>query len=139
MTTKTPLKYSSLKTRSDEKELMDDLSISFEEFKQTLSQIEFINHLTFAYKPTIKAIEKIHLEYHLNKDRPLRILDIGSGYGDHLRMIYKWSQKHKIEIELTGLDLNPWSEKAASLINPSLDHIKFISKDIFEFNPEKKI
>jgi 2-polyprenyl-3-methyl-5-hydroxy-6-metoxy-1,4-benzoquinol methylase len=138
MTAKPPLKYSSLKTRSSQKELMDDLSISFEEFKQTLSQIELINHLTCAYKPTIEVIEKIYFKYHQNKDRPLKILDIGSGYGDYLRVIYKWSQKHQIAIELTGLDLNPWSEKAASLLNPSLDHIKFITKNIFEFTPAKK-
>jgi 2-polyprenyl-3-methyl-5-hydroxy-6-metoxy-1,4-benzoquinol methylase len=138
MTAKVPLKYSSLKTRSSQKELMDDLSISFEEFKQTLSQIELINHLTCAYKPTIEAIEKIYFKYHQNQDRPLKILDIGSGHGDYLRVIYKWSQKHQIAVELTGLDLNPWSEKAASLLNPNNDDIKFISKNIFEFAPAKK-
>lgn len=126
-----------LQTRVDETELMDDLSIPFEEFRQTLSGIEVINHLTFAYLPTIKAVEELYYKYHQGKNAPLKILDIGSGYGDHLRAIYHWGKRNNIQLELAGLDLNPCSAKAANLVDNN-SGIKFISDNIFNFKPNEK-
>ncbi len=127
-----------LETRIDKAELMDDLSLPFEEFKETLSGIETINHLSWAYLPTIKAIEKFYEKYHQTKNIPLRILDIGSGYGDHLRAIYYWGKRNNIKLELTGLDLNPWSAQAASEANADVLKMQFISTNIFEFKPIQK-
>lgn len=127
-----------LTTRIDEAELIDDLSIPFEELKETLAGVETLNHLTGAYAPTIKAIEKFYYKYHQNKNTPMKILDIGSGYGGHLREIYNWAKKENIKLELTGLDLNPCSTKAANAFNLDALSIKFITGNVFEFKPEEK-
>lgn len=125
-----------LKERSPEKELMDDLSISFEEFQQTLGQIEVINHLSFAYTPVLSLISDITKRNKSNQ--AISILDIGFGNGDYLRKIYKWGKKKGIDLNLLGVDLNPCSAQAAELLS-SGTNIKYISSDIFDFKPEQQV
>ncbi len=43
-----------LSQRSHEQELMDDNNIPFTEFHDCLQELERINHLTLAYRPTLK-------------------------------------------------------------------------------------
>lgn len=69
---------------------------------------------------------------------PLKILDIGCGYGDMLRAVRRWAVKKKIPVALTGIDLNPHSGKAAaSATSPEME-IQYLTGDIFDFNPEQK-
>lgn len=121
--------------RSLQQELMDDPSIRYEEFEQTLSQIEKINQRTGSYRPTFNTLEKL-IHSHLPAYKPIRILDIGFGNGDFLRRIYHWAKKKQIEVELYGVDLNPWAKKAAEKNTPAEFNIRYINKNIFDFKPE---
>lgn len=121
-----------LAERSHKKELMDDLSIGYEEFEETLSQLELLNQITGAYAPTLEAIRFFLKKHHQNKKQALRILDIGCGYGDTLRKIHHWAQSQDLKIELTGIDLNPWAKQAASFVTSKASPIRFITEDIFK-------
>ncbi len=121
-----------LAERSLKKELMDDLSVGYDEFEETLVQLELLNQITGAYAPTLEAIRFFHKKYHQKSQQPLRILDIGCGYGDTLRKIYQWAQSQEIKVELTGIDLNPWSKKAADFATAKGTKIRFITEDIFK-------
>lgn len=123
----------SLAHRITQNELMDDPGISFPEFQQTLFEIEKINRMTGSYRPTLAAIEilaKICL-----KNQPLRILDIGFGNGDFLRRIASWAKQKRVAVELTGVDLNPWAERAARLATSAAPNIQYVTSNIFEFIP----
>jgi hypothetical protein len=67
--------------RSPQRELMDEENISFDEFHECLRELEKINTLTLAYRPTLGWIRKIMARV----SEPLCILDVGSGGGDMLR------------------------------------------------------
>lgn len=126
-----------LAQRSLKKELMDDPSIGYEEFEETLAQLELLNQITGAYAPTLEAIHFFIKKHHHDPKQPLRILDIGCGYGDTLRKIYDWTKAQKIAVELTGIDLNPWAKQAADFVTARSNSIRFITQDVFKLKNKR--
>lgn len=118
--------------RSRETELMDEGGISFEEFHHCLRELETINHLTLAYRPTLRWLRPW-----LPSDERLTILDAGSGGGDMLRQICKQLPQSS-SVQLIGVDLNPWSKRSAERCEPCAG-IEYATADIFEFQPEQPI
>lgn len=141
------------KQRSNQTELMDDVSISFEEFHDCHIELERINQLTLAYRPTLNWLKPW-----VTTGESLHILDVASGGGDMLRQIAKkWPVRIGTDIKLMGIDLNPCSKKSAeylssagapfsasssrtnsSLANPA-PAITYETANIFEFKPEQPI
>lgn len=122
--------------RSTESELMDGPGISFEEFHDCLQELELINHLTLAYRPTLAWLRPW-----LKSGDSLSILDAGSGGGDMLRQIARRvpeAGKRGTRHELVGVDLNPWSKKAAQL-SDTYSFIRYETDDIFEFESHRSI
>ena len=118
--------------RSAQAELMDTEIVSFEEFHQCLRQLEFINICTLAYGPTLQWLDKMWR--HIQPEKPIFILDAGSGGGDMLRRIWKWSQKRGFKVKLMGADLNPWSKQSAEKMTSKNISVSFETTDIFELN-----
>jgi SAM-dependent methyltransferase len=120
--------------RSYECELMDGEGISFEEFHNCLQELETINHLTLAYRPTLRWLGKW-----INTGEPLVILDIGCGGGDMLRQIAKGVARNtKNEIVLIGVDLNPWAKKSAEM-DSEFPFIHYETANIFTFEYNRPI
>lgn len=125
----------SLAKRNNSLELMDLGDYSAAEFEQCLRQLKLINILTNGYRPTVNAVATLARKHRTND--PLRILDIGYGYGDTLREIAIWARKNRVAVDLTGLDLNPLSQKIAKAATPAEFKINFLVGDIFLHMPEK--
>lgn len=121
--------------RTHEMELMDKAPESYEEFATALSQLEILNRLTRAYAITERAISSLLREKRHRPTRPLRIIDVGSGYGDMLRHIRRYADKHHLPVKLTGLDINPWATKAARTATPPSYDIDFVTSDVFSYEP----
>jgi SAM-dependent methyltransferase len=98
-------------TRAHTPELMDG-PCAYEEFRDCLVDLAKVNRATFAYYPTLYWLK------HLTGAPVLRILDVGSGYGDMLRRIGQWAARHGQKVELTGVDLNPYAARAAAAATP---------------------
>lgn len=126
-----------LSHRSNLLELMDDPAVEYDEFAQTLQQLETINHLTGAYRPTLSVVSYFYEIFHKKSKEPLRVLDVGCGYGDTLRQIARWGAKNNIRFKLTGLDLSPHAQRAAFQVDSPIP-IEYLTQDIFLFNPEEK-
>lgn len=124
---------SSLEARTYQLELMDLGSYSDDEYLECLQQLSMINRLTNGYNPTISAIA----HFAKKTKEPLRILDIGFGYGDTLREIAKWSEKENIPLDLAGIDLNPRSKTLAESVTPKTMKIKYLTGNVFEHSPSK--
>lgn len=132
--------HPNFKERSHQLELMDTEKISFEEFHDCLNDLETINHLTFAYRPTLKWLKNSFKSLNRLNIRPehkIKIIDVGSGGGDMLRQIWKWGKKRCIPMELIGIDLNPWSKKSAMQKTPKEAPMRFETANIFEI-PENE-
>ncbi|MEK7801841.1 MAG: methyltransferase domain-containing protein, partial [Pseudomonadota bacterium] len=118
--------------RSTQDELMDTETVSFQEFYQCLRQLEFINICTLAYRPTLQWLKRMWP--HVPLEQNIFILDAGSGGGDMLRQIWKWSQKRSFKVVLMGTDLNPWSKKSAEEMTSKDIPVSFETADIFFLN-----
>jgi trans-aconitate methyltransferase len=68
---------------------------------------------------------------------PLRILDAGCGYGDGLRRIERWAEERRIDVELTGLDLNPDATVIATETSRAESRIQWVTADVLHYAPER--
>lgn len=119
--------------RSGETELMDQGGLSFAEFHHCLQSLETINQLTLAYRPTLRWLRS-----RARTGEKLTILDAGSGGGDMLRRVERQARHWNQSVNLMGIDLNPWSKKSAQTCSPA-SSIRFITGDIFSFEPDRPI
>jgi 2-polyprenyl-3-methyl-5-hydroxy-6-metoxy-1,4-benzoquinol methylase len=121
--------------RSPLKELMDEPG-SRDELRACLRDLARTNCWTMAYRPTLHWLNTLS-DATLSLGEPLRILDVGCGYGDTLRRIERWANARGIAVELTGLDLNPEATSIAAEASPVSSEIQWVCADIFAFTPQK--
>jgi SAM-dependent methyltransferase len=119
--------------RSTESELMDTEAVGFEEFRACLVDLARVNHLTLAYRPTLAFFDRL-LAAARRLGRPLEVVDVGSGYGDMLRAVDAWALRRGVAVSLTGVDLNPWSKRAAAEATTS-GRIDWVTADAFAYEP----
>ena len=97
--------------RSQATELMDTNPVSFEEFDDYLRDLERINILTLAYRPTLLWLKRAVAD--LPAGQTISVLDVGSGGGGMLRQLRKWARGKNLKLDLTGVDVNLWSTNPA--------------------------
>jgi SAM-dependent methyltransferase len=66
---------------------------------------------------------------HPGRAERLRVVDVGCGYGDMLRRIASWAAERGVQVELTGVDLNPDAIRAAKEATPPERRIEWIVGD----------
>jgi 2-polyprenyl-3-methyl-5-hydroxy-6-metoxy-1,4-benzoquinol methylase len=120
--------------RLQQEELMDTEVVSFEEFRACLRDLTKVNRLTLAYRPTLAFFDRL-LPKIKKLGRPLEVVDVGSGYGDMLRQIDEWAEKRNVKVALTGVDLNPWSARAAAEATSLNRNIQWVTADAFAYEP----
>ena len=123
-----------LSQRSTQKEWMDTESVSFAEFHDCLQTLSTINTFTLAYRPTLRWFERRMA----GAGSPISVLDIGCGGGDMLRQIWKWARQRNLAVELTGIDLNPWSKVSAEQVTPADAPIRFETANLFSLDPDRR-
>jgi len=139
LTTSVPLVPLTYARRAEPWELPElmDAPCGYQEYRSFLRDLSEVNRVTRSYKLTLAFLDRIVA----NRDnsQPLHVLDVGSGGGDTLRAIASWAADRKIPVELTGIDLNPHSTRAAqefSSKDPLTANINFITGDILTFAPD---
>jgi SAM-dependent methyltransferase len=120
-------------SRSTLDELMDTESVGFEEFRACLVDLSRVNRWTLARRPTLAFLDRL-AQRGLPPDRPLEVVDVGSGHGDMLRTIDAWAEQRGIPVSLTGVDLNPWSRRAASEATACRRPIRWVTADAFAYD-----
>jgi SAM-dependent methyltransferase len=113
-------------------ELMDQ-PCDPEVLRACLRDLARLNRLFFGYRPVLQWLGSLHLH---GLHGPVRILDIGSGYGDMLRRIEKWARGKGIDVQLTGLDLNHDTAVIAAEATPAHSRIQWVTGDIFAYEPQ---
>jgi SAM-dependent methyltransferase len=119
--------------RSSSSELMDGDATDFETFRDCLVDLAKVNTLTLAYRPTLRFFDGLAAAGLLPRDRAVTILDAGSGYGDTLRKVSRWAERRGIAVALTGVDLNPWSTRAAEAATPRERGIGFVTGSVLDY------
>jgi 2-polyprenyl-3-methyl-5-hydroxy-6-metoxy-1,4-benzoquinol methylase len=125
-----------LSRRSFTPELMDTEPVPFESFRDCLRDLERLTRWSGGYRPTLHWIARAARR--LPPGSTLSVLDVGCGYGDMLRSIARWGVQAGVRLELTGVDLNPWSTRAAREATPPDHAIRYETSDIFSFAPDRR-
>jgi SAM-dependent methyltransferase len=110
-------------------ELMDTEPADYETFRACLVDLAIVNRLTLAYRPTLVFFQRLLAEGRWPVGEPLRVLDIGSGYGDPLRVLARWAERRGLYIDITGADLNPFATRAAEAATPPGAPIRWRTAD----------
>ncbi|MGC1460592.1 MAG: methyltransferase domain-containing protein [Terracidiphilus sp.] len=124
-------------SRAQLTEKMDE-PCSRDQLRGCLRDIARINRWTLASRPVLRWLDEF-VDSTQALTEPLRILDIGSGYGDGLRKIEQWARARRVAVELTGLDLNPDATAIAAEVSPPSSRIRWVSSDVFLYAPQRPI
>lgn len=111
-----------------------DQPCSYEELRACLHDIARVNSLTLAHRPTLSWLNQLVDRLPVSA-APLRIVDVGCGYGDMLRRIDAWATKRGIAVTLTGIDLNPDAIRAAREATSSRQRIDWMVGDALSDHP----
>ncbi|MEQ1797470.1 MAG: methyltransferase domain-containing protein, partial [Lacibacter sp.] len=122
--------------RSYQKELLDRDDIPFEDIKQNMKELDFINTYLGGHQITIAGLQLLLRKTTAQK---ITICEIGCGGGDNLSAIRKWCSKKNISVKLIGIDINPNCIAFAKSRKVN-DKIEFITSDyrdvFFEQKPD---
>src|ERR1700751_4530662 len=107
---------------------MDTEPVSFEEFDDYLRDRGRINLWTLASRPPLLWLK--HAIADFPAERPISVLDVGSGGGGMLRQLRKLGSGMNLNLNLTVVDVNPGSTRSATESTPPEMSIRFETADV---------
>lgn len=116
--------------RSDAPEIMDNFMMEGEILRDALDKIASINQLLGGNKITLQGLK--HLLKTTGKNEEIRILDVGCGNGDMLRVLADDAIKNGLNFSLVGVDANNFTIAHARKLSVDYPNINYICADIFE-------
>jgi len=122
------MKKVDLSYRSEEEEIMDDLSDGSPSLYRALEELDIINHWLGGNAITLKAVKEIFVS---QPEKEWKIADLGCGSGEILLKIAKWCRKKNINVELYGFDANPNVVTYAKKHCQDYPEITFYTENIF--------
>jgi 2-polyprenyl-3-methyl-5-hydroxy-6-metoxy-1,4-benzoquinol methylase len=122
----------SLVARSTAEERMDTDCVDFDDYSRCLRDLSRVNTVTLTHRPVLAwlARETAGLE-------SFSLLDVACGHGDMLRRIRRWADRRNMKARLEGIDLNPWSTRAARAATADDARITYLTGDVFAFEPDE--
>jgi len=122
-----------LHTRSNKKELLDANDIPFDDIRQNMKELDFINTWLGGHGITIDGFLQL-----LQNRKNITICEIGCGGGDNLAAVVKWCNKNNIGIKCIGIDIKQECLEVAQQ-NPLLkNNTEWIASDYLKVSFESK-
>ncbi|MER3497335.1 MAG: SAM-dependent methyltransferase [Chitinophagaceae bacterium] len=125
-----------LSLRSYEKELLDRDDIPFEDIRRNMQELDFINRWLGGHRITLQGLKPFLSS--AKKQRKFSVCEVGCGGGDNLRVIKNYAKQKKLNVELTGIDINPHCISFARN-RPEMGEMNFICSDFrqvsFSYKP----
>lgn len=122
-----------LSRRSTEEELMNEATVSAEDYARCLRDLAVVNRVTFTHSATLRWLTRATRD--LPQGGRVSILDVACGDGDLLRAISRWADRRGLQASLEGIDLNPRSAAEAAAATPAGMAITWRTGDVFEYAP----
>jgi SAM-dependent methyltransferase len=123
-----------LRVRSSAPEIMDDAAQDFAAFSSALRDLERINRMSLAYRPTLRWLDALARR---TGARRMSVLDVGAGGGDMLARIADWGVRRGVAVELAALDRSPHAAAHARARHPGLS-VRWITADLFDLDPAER-
>lgn len=121
--------------RTNQSEIMDDFDMKGDVLKDALDKIAKINQLLGGNSLTLHGVEKLMKQHPAHKK--IRIIDIGCGNGDMLRIIANHLEDKGIMCALVGIDANKFTINYARKLSHHYPNIKYKCEDIFNIESDK--
>lgn len=112
-----------LQHRATQKELLDQPSIPFDDIRQNMKELEFINQHLGGHAITLKGFKKLS-----GNIKDVYVCEIGSGGGDNLHALNKYCKRIYINANFTGIDINTECVNYANT-RTTTSFINFINSD----------
>lgn len=129
------MKKVDLSYRSEEEEIMDDLSDDSPSLYRALKELDIINHWLGGNAITLTAVKEI---FKSNPEKEWNIADLGCGSGEMLLKIAKWCRTQNIKVLLHGFDANPNVISYAEEHCKEYPEISFHAENIFSESFKKR-
>jgi SAM-dependent methyltransferase len=115
--------------RANLQELMDE-PCDRDVLRACLRDLARVNRWFLGYRPVLDFLEGTSWPA---RNGPLRILDVGCGFGDGLRRIERWARERGVAVELTGIDLNPDAIAIAAEASRRDSRIQWVHVNVFDY------
>jgi 2-polyprenyl-3-methyl-5-hydroxy-6-metoxy-1,4-benzoquinol methylase len=122
-----------LSHRSYQPELLDEDSIPFEDIKQNLEELNFINKWLGGHSITIDGFR-----YLVAKKTQISVCEIGCGGGDNLAAIYEWCKEKDVKLFVTGIDLKQECIDFAKTRQSKFSNVNWITSDYRRVSFDRK-
>ena len=120
--------------RSDRTEIMDDLEMEGDLLSRSLAKLDWINKWLGGNSVTLNAVDALIID--IPKEQTIKIVDIGSGSGDMLRLVMDRLRKQGRSAEILGMDANDFTVNYARRESADYPEIKYqtayVSEETFE-------
>ncbi len=121
--------------RAQLSELMDE-PCTREELRACLRDLARLNRWFLSYRPLLHWLGSVVPR---PAAQPMRILDVGCGYGDTLRRVERWARARGLPVELVGLDINRDTVAIAAEASSSSSGIRWVAADVFTYLPDPPV
>ena len=121
-----------LATRVLAPERMDTDCRDEADYRACLHDLARVNTVTLTHRPILAWLRR-----QTDNLGTFSLLDVACGGGDALRRIHRQATTWGSRPILTGLDLHPWSIRAAKDATPDTQKIRYLTEDVFGFTPDK--
>lgn len=112
---------------------MDDPLLGRDKIETVLRDINRVNTLLGGNRITLRALKRLVERYPREE---YSILDVGCGDGTMLREVAIYCRKRKVNVRLTGIDINENSIQIARERNSDIPNTVFIKEDLFELDSQ---
>lgn len=119
--------YDFLNQRSLKEEIMDDFFSQGEVVDQTLREIHQINAYLGGDQLSLNGVKKLISKFPQPK---YKVVDLGCGGGDTLKLFARWARKKNVDVELTGIDANAYIIDYAQKNCKKYRNIDLISENV---------
>jgi SAM-dependent methyltransferase len=117
--------------RSNEAEVMDDLSLQGDELRRELASIEWVNAWLGGRRIFVDGVrgslERLEAR---TGSCPFEVVDVGCGGGDGLRAVATWARRANVPLALRGVDANPAVLDFARERSRGFDEIEYERADV---------
>jgi SAM-dependent methyltransferase len=118
-----------LSRRSGEAEWLDGADLPQAELEHVLRDLARFNGAMLGHRPVLAWLRRaVRLA---PKGQPLTLLDVGCGYGDLLRAIRRWADRHRLPLRLVGADLSADTIRIAQAATAPGQRIEYHAADVF--------